>query len=77
VPHRAGVPAEIQVVSRDSETQVVSLDMETHVVSLALNRAPQGRIACSRWALKNNYFTEMCNGFEASLYLRLIDSCIT
>jgi len=26
---------------------------------------------------KNNHFTEICSGFEAGLYLRLIDSCVT
>ena len=28
-------------------------------------------------SLENNYFTEMCSGFEEGSYLRLIDLCIT
>ena len=30
-----------------------------------------------RSQFKNIYFTEMCSGSEAGLYLRLIDFCIT
>jgi len=32
---------------------------------------------CQFCQFKNNYFTEMCSGFEAGSYLRTIDFCIT
>ena len=70
----------LQFAHRDFEAFRLCFALDQEVsVCVHLNLPHLSTTLCIRYSaqFKNNYFTEMCSGYEEGSYLRLKDFCIT